>query len=113
MTRQTEVWLKKPFGIADNVLAPTGKPLAIKETTALRFTRILPLAALASMAWTPEAHAYIDPTAAGAALQSGYVILISALMAVALVPKKIAAGFMWIKSRLMPGAKPAASEPQE
>jgi hypothetical protein len=60
------------------------------------------LAAIMFFGWTPSAHAYIDPTAAGAALQSLYVIVASALMAVALVPKKIADGFTWLKNRLMP-----------
>ena len=65
--------------------------------------QIAVLAALMFFGWTPAAHAYIDPTAAGAALQSLYVIVASALMAVALVPRKIAAGFGWLKRRLLPG----------
>jgi hypothetical protein len=67
--------------------------------------QIATLAALIFFGWTPSAHAYIDPTAAGAALQSLYVIVASALMAVALVPKKIAEGFTWLKSRLLPAQK--------
>ncbi len=67
------------------------------------------LAALMFFGWTPSAHAYIDPTAAGAALQSLYVIVASALMAVALVPKKIAEGFMWLKNRVMPGRAAAST----
>ena len=65
--------------------------------------RILLVAALIFLGYTPSAHAYIDPTAAGAAVQSLYVLMASALVAVAMVPKKIAAGFAWLKARLLPG----------
>ena len=74
--------------------------------------RIMPIAQIATLAaicffgWTPSAHAYIDPTAAGAALQSAYVIMASALVAVAMVPRKVAAAFMWLKNRILPGRTP-------
>jgi hypothetical protein len=75
-----------------------------------RMTRMKPasivqlsvLTALALIVWTPNAQAYIDPTAAGAALQSLYMLFISALMFVALLPKKVAAFFAWVKGRLFP-----------
>jgi hypothetical protein len=66
--------------------------------------RLLLLAALAWAAWTPPAHAYIDPTAAGAALQSLYVVMASALMTLALVPRKVADAFARLKAWLRPGA---------
>jgi hypothetical protein len=66
--------------------------------------RLLLVAALAWAAYTPPAAAYIDPTAAGAALQSMYVLAASALMTLALVPKKVAAGFARLKGWLRPGA---------
>ncbi|MDB5096800.1 MAG: hypothetical protein JWM80_1221 [Cyanobacteria bacterium RYN_339] len=66
--------------------------------------RLLLAAALAWAAYTPPAQAYIDPTAAGAALQSAYVVVASALMTLALVPKKVAAGFARLKGWLRPGA---------
>lgn len=75
----------------------------------MRFMPIAQIAVLATVCffgWTPAAHAYIDPTAAGAALQSAYVILASALVAVAMVPRKVAAAFMWLKSRILPGRSP-------
>ncbi len=63
----------------------------------------LPLA-LAFAAWPRPAYAYIDPTAAGAFLQSAYIVLASALMSLALVPRKVAAGFARLKRWLRPGA---------
>lgn len=57
---------------------------------------------------TPPAFAYIDPTAAGAAMQSLYVLMASGLMAVALVPQKIAAGAEWVKAKLR--RKPSDAE---
>jgi hypothetical protein len=66
--------------------------------------RLLLAAALAWAAYTPPAAAYIDPTAAGAALQSAYVVVASALMTLALVPKKVAAMFARVKAILRPGA---------
>ena len=66
--------------------------------------RLLLAAALAWAAYTPPAAAYIDPTAAGAALQSMYVIAASALMTLALIPKKVADGFARLKGWLRPGA---------
>lgn len=62
--------------------------------------------AVLALSWAPPAYAYIDPTAAGAALQSMYVIAASALMTLALVPKKIAQGLgrfkAWLRSSLSP-----------
>lgn len=74
------------------------------------FAQVAVLAALIFFGWTPSAHAYIDPTAAGAAMQSLYVIVASALMAVALVPKKIAEGFVWLKNRVLPGHSTTSSD---
>jgi hypothetical protein len=85
-------------------------PLVDQKEPSLKFpptAQIALLAALALLGWTPAADAYIDPTAAGAALQSAYVIMISALMAITLVPKKVGAAFAWIKGRVMPGKAPA------
>ncbi len=62
--------------------------------------RIATLAALLVVSYTPPAFAYIDPTAAGAALQSLYIIMASALMTVAILPQKVAAGFAWVKRKL-------------
>ena len=64
------------------------------------------LALLAFVAYTPAAHAYIDPTAAGAALQSFYVLIVSAMMFVVLLPQKVAAFFNGIKAKLK-GNKPS------
>lgn len=72
------------------------------------------VAALAFIAWTPEAQAYIDPTAAGAALQSLYILVISALMFVALLPQKVAAFFRAVKEKIKPSkpSLPAAEQEQ-
>jgi len=70
----------------------------------ITWTRLLLAALIAWAAYTPPAAAYIDPTAAGAALQSMYVIAASALMTLALVPKKVAEGFQRLKGWLRPGA---------
>ena len=64
--------------------------------------QILAIAAICLLGYTPEAQAYIDPTAAGAAMQSLYVILATALMAVAMVPRKVSAFFGAIKAKLSP-----------
>ena len=81
----------------------------------MRIPQILTVAAIGLLGFTPDAHAYIDPTAAGAALQSLYVIMATALMAVAMVPKKVAAVFSAIKARLLPGrnALPKPESEQE
>lgn len=78
----------------------------------MRYTptaQIAVLAAICFLGWTPAADAYIDPTAAGAALQSAYVIMASALVAVAMVPRKVAAAFTWLKMRLLPGRSSSAA----
>jgi hypothetical protein len=62
--------------------------------------QLLALTGLALVVWTPPALAYVDPTAAGAALQSLYILAVSVAMSVALLPKKVAALFGAIKSRL-------------
>ena len=62
--------------------------------------RLAAVTALMVVAYTPPAFAYIDPTAAGAALQSLYIIMASALMTVAILPQKVAAGFAWVKRKL-------------
>ena len=49
---------------------------------------------------SPPAFAYIDPTAAGAAMQSLYVLMASGLMAVALLPQKVASGVSWLKAKV-------------
>lgn len=74
--------------------------------------QVFALAALAFAAWTPEAHAYIDPTAAGSALQSLYILVISALMFVALLPQKVAAFFRAVKAKFKPSkpSLPAAEQ---
>lgn len=64
------------------------------------------LALLAFVAYTPSAHAYIDPTAAGAAMQSFYVLIVSAMMFVVLLPQKVAAFFTGLKNKIKP-AKPS------
>jgi hypothetical protein len=74
--------------------------------------RIIVLAVLIYFGFMPPAHAYIDPTAAGTAVQSLYVLVASALVAVAMVPKKIADAFAWMKARLT-GGKPAAPRADE
>ncbi|HEY9723382.1 MAG TPA: hypothetical protein V6D47_15330 [Oscillatoriaceae cyanobacterium] len=70
------------------------------------FAQLTILTALVFVFWTPNAQAYIDPTAAGAALQSLYMLGVSALMFVALLPKKVAGFFMAIKQRFF--GRPAA-----
>ena len=49
---------------------------------------------------SPPAFAYIDPTAAGAAMQSLYVLMASGLMAVALLPQKVASSVQWLKAKV-------------
>lgn len=68
-------------------------------------------AALFAM-YTPDAHAYIDPTAAGSALQSLYILLASAVAFVALLPQKVAAFFRFVKAKLRPG-KPQLPAPDQ
>lgn len=76
-----------------------------------RTPRTLILAAIALLGWTPAAMAYIDPTAAGAALQSLYVILASALAFVVLLPQKVAGFFTMVKARLFGGSKGPSAAP--
>lgn len=80
----------------------------------MRIPQLLALAAISLLGWTPEAMAYVDPTAAGAALQSLYVVLASALAFVVLLPQKVAGFFGAIKARLIGGkAGPSAPEPDQ
>ena len=72
---------------------------------------------LAALVWGlgAPAQAYIDPTAAGAALQSAYLVAASALMSLALVPRKVAGAFhrfkQWLSpDRQTPGATPPDGE---
>lgn len=62
------------------------------------------------LALASPAEAYIDPTAAGAALQSLYLIIMSALMFVVLLPAKVSAFFSGIKQRFRPQAPPVPSD---
>ncbi|MFP5504534.1 MAG: hypothetical protein ACLGIN_18770 [Candidatus Sericytochromatia bacterium] len=65
-------------------------------------TQLLALAAALFAMYTPAAHAYIDPTAAGAALQSLYILLASAVAFVALLPHKVAGFFRAVKEKIRP-----------
>ena len=64
------------------------------------------IVAIVVWSWATPAYAYIDPTAAGAALQSLYIVVASALMTLALIPQKLATGFARFKSWLRSGAAP-------
>lgn len=79
-------------------------------------TAHLACAALAATtAWSAAAEpamAYIDPTAAGAFLQSMYVILASAVLFVAALPHKVAAFVRGVKAKFA-GKPPAATPDQE
>lgn len=73
----------------------------------MRLTSCLRLAVLAALlvfTITPPAAAYIDPTAAGAALQSMYVMGMSIVMALAVAPKRIAGWFGRLLKRTPPEA---------
>ncbi len=72
--------------------------------------RLAAVTALMVVAYTPPAFAYIDPTAAGAALQSAYIIGASAGMTVAILPQKVAAGVAWIKGKLT--GRPSGKVPE-
>lgn len=67
--------------------------------------------AAAAWLWPRPAEAYIDPTAAGAALQSLYVLFFSALMSLALIPRKLMALFARLKAWLSPGRTPPDDTP--
>jgi hypothetical protein len=68
----------------------------------MNLLKLSALAVLAFAVYTPAAHAYIDPTAAGAALQSLYVLVISAMMFIVLLPQKVAAFFQGVKAKFKP-----------
>jgi hypothetical protein len=68
----------------------------------LKLAIAAPLLTLLVWGYATPAYAYIDPTAAGAALQSLYIMVASALMALALVPGKIVAGFQRLKAWFRP-----------
>ena len=71
-------------------------------------------AVAAAVAWSAAASpadAYIDPTAAGAFMQSMYVILASAVLFVAALPHKVAAFVQGVKARF--GGKPTGSAPDQ
>jgi hypothetical protein len=65
-----------------------------------------PLLTLLVWGYATPAEAYIDPTAAGAALQSIYILVASALMTLALIPGKIVAGFNRLKAWFRSGPQP-------
>lgn len=65
--------------------------------------QVLAIATLLFVGYTPNAHAYLDPTAAGAALQSLYLMLISCFMFIAVLPHKVAAFFAQVKHKLSGG----------
>lgn len=76
-------------------------------------TQLLALAAALFAVYTPAAHAYIDPTAAGSALQSLYILLASAVAFVALLPHKVAAFFRAVKAKLRPSKNQLPAPDQE
>ncbi|MEB3196127.1 MAG: hypothetical protein VKP62_02885 [Candidatus Sericytochromatia bacterium] len=64
----------------------------------------LTMTAVAGAAWLLDAspaQAYVDPTAAGAGLQSMYVLLASAFISLSLIPQKLAALSRLLKQRLL------------
>lgn len=68
-----------------------------------RLSRLALAAFAATTAWSAlatPAMAYIDPTAAGAFMQSMYVILASAVLFVAALPHKVAAFARAVKAKL-------------
>ena len=64
------------------------------------------LLAVVVWSWASPAYTYIDPTAASAALQSLYVVAASALMTLAVVPRKVASALARLKAWFRPGAQP-------
>lgn len=70
-------------------------------STRLHILAALPVLSLLATPW--PAYAYVDPTAAGAALQSLYVLLGSAFMMLVFLPKQVSALF----GRLVRGFRPA------
>ena len=74
-----------------------------------RVSHLMAFALAATTAWSAAAEpafAYIDPTAAGAFLQSAYIILASAVLFIAAVPHKVAAFVRGVKARF--AGKPEA-----
>ena len=72
-----------------------------------RLSHLACAAVAATAAWSAAAEpamAYIDPTAAGAFLQSMYVILASAVLFVAALPHKVAAFVQGVKAKFAPKA---------
>lgn len=85
----------------------------------MRSTPLVPRLACAALAMTAAwsamaapAFAYIDPTAAGAFLQSMYVIMASAVLFVAAVPHKVAAFARAVKAKFT-GKPPQPAPDQE
>lgn len=52
------------------------------------------------LGYTPSAQAYVDPGSVGTVFQAGYLIFMSAFMALVLMPKKIASWFKALKARV-------------
>ena len=66
--------------------------------------------ALAIWGLGAPAQAYIDPTAAGIALQSAYVVAASALVTLATFPRKVAEFAQRLKGKLLPGRVPGPTD---
>ncbi len=80
-----------------------------------RISHLACAALAATTAWSAAAEpamAYIDPTAAGAFLQSMYIIMASAVLFVAAVPHKVAAFVRGVKAKFA-GKAPEATPDQE
>lgn len=69
-------------------------------STLLRSGQVLLCSALGTAASASPAWAYIDPTAAGSAAQSLYVLLMGLVVMLSLVPAKLTALFKRILGRL-------------
>lgn len=80
----------------------------------LRPSHLVSAALAMTAAWSASAEpamAYIDPTAAGAFMQSMYVLLASAVLFVAALPHKVAAFVQGVKAKF--GAKPTGAAPDQ
>lgn len=70
------------------------------------------IAALLLVSLGAPAWAYVDPTAAGTALQALYMVFASLMLSIVLLPKKVANLFSRLKANLSRRPSPNEKEPQ-
>ena len=71
-------------------------------------------AVLAALIWSAAAApaaAYIDPTSAGAFLQSMYIIVVSGVIMIATLPHKVVAAYRAVRTKLGLGGPAAPATP--